>query len=123
MKTLDRLREREFLFVTAEARNKFKSILYALDSLQSTALAINYKESPVYRKYTQELFNYLSTVQFSLVNDSSYNRPHIYTGLIDRISRVINVISANQPESIFRMMNKMIVIKKEIETLLEQLRN
>lgn len=123
MEDLDRLKERPFLFVTGEARNKFRSIVIALELLQPTALATNYTEPLQYRFCVQELFNYLNVVQISLVSDSSYNRPHIYTGIIDRIDKVINVISNVQPESIFRMMNRLIVIKKEIEKLLEQLRN
>lgn len=123
MENLDRLKERPFLFVTGAARNKFKSILCSLDSLRSIALAPDHAESAQYRLNVHDLFSYLSTVKYSLTTGESFNRPHIYTGLIDRIDKVINVISNTQPESIFRMMNKLIVIKKEIETLLEQLRN
>lgn len=123
MNILDRLREDEFIFVTAVARNKFRSILYALDSLMHIALAPNSCEPPQYRIAVNHLFHCLSDINSSLTSDESFTRPIIYTILLDNVSDVISSINANQPESIFRLLNRLIVIKKEIETLLEQLRN
>lgn len=123
MEILDRLREKDFLFVTADGRNKFKRILYSIEAKQSIALAPNSTEPKEYREAIQELYQYLSNVQNSLTNDEAFTRPHVYTGLIERIKAVIAVISVVQPESIFRLLNRLLTIKKEIEKLLENLRN
>jgi len=52
---------------------------------------------------------------------TAYTSPLIYTGIVERLSLVINSVTVNQPESIFRMMNKMLVIKLKLEQLIEQL--
>lgn len=123
MEVLQRLKEREFLFVTSEARNKFRSLLKALEEKKHIALAYNSKEPMVYRENVQELYEYVSSVRKSLTSDDSYTRPHIYTGISKKLKEVIEVINQNQSNAIFIMMNKFLVIRMELERLIEQLRN
>lgn len=123
METLARLREREFLFVTSEARNKFKSILHAIELQKSIALASNFLETKKYREKAQELYENVSDVKKSLINDESFRRPHIYTGLVVKITELVNEITASQPEAIFQLMNRLLVIKLELEKLINELRD
>lgn len=123
MNTLERLKEREFLWVTAVARNKFRSLLQAIEDKKHIALAYNSKESKEYRVGVKVLYEYVSIVKKSLISDESYTRPHIYTSILEKLKEVIVVINQNQPESIFKMMNKFLVVKMELERLIEQLRD
>ena len=121
MRTFERIKERDFLFVTQVARLKFRIILYSLEMLQPIALAHCSSETKLYRKNVEDLYSYLCDVKLAISLITAYTSPLIYTGIVERLSLVINSVTVNQPESIFRMMNKMLVIKLKLEQLIEQL--
>jgi len=123
MGTLERIKERDFLFVTQAARLKFRSILYGLEVLKPIALAHDSRETKLYRKNVEDLYSYLCDVKLAISLKTAYTSPLIYTGIVERLSLVIISVTVNQPESIFRMMNKMLVIKLELEKLIIQLRD
>lgn len=123
MELLERISEREFLFVTSEARNKFRSILKSIEVKKSVALAYNGSEPKEYRKSVNLLYKDIYIVKQSLVSDASYKRPIIYTGISEKLSVVINSIVFNQPESIFKLLNQFLVIRMELEKLIVSLRN
>ena len=123
MEILDRLREREFLFSTATARNKYRSIINSIESYRHIALASNGAESPEYRKEIKELYYRLDSTKASLVSNESYLRPYIYTGLEDSLKKVCKTISVSQPEAIFKLYNRFIVIRMELQKLQELLRS
>jgi len=50
MRTFERIKERDFLFVTHVARLKFRIILYSLEMLQPIALAHCSSETKLYEK-------------------------------------------------------------------------
>jgi hypothetical protein len=123
MNTLERISERDFLFVTQEAKNKFRSIINSLEVLRPIALAHDSRETKLYRKNVEYLYIYICDVKLALSLKIAYTSPLIYTGILERLFLVINSVTINQPNSIFRMMNKMLVIKLELEKLIIQLRD
>ncbi len=123
MNALARIKERDFLFVTQAARLKFRSILYGLEVLKPIALAYNSGETKLYRENVENLYSYLCYVKLAISLKTAYTSPLIYTGILERLFLVLNSVTINQPNSIFRMMNKMLAIKLELEKLIEQLRD
>ena len=123
MNALARIKERDFLFVTQAARLKFRSILYGLEVLKPIALAYNSGETKLYRENVENLYSYLCYVKLAISLKTAYTSPLIYTGILERLFLVLNSVTINQPNSIFRMMNKMLAIKSELEKLIEQLRD
>jgi len=123
MNPLQSLKARELLFVSANDRNKFRSILSSICDLKSIALAHNSAEPVGYRNAAKELFQYVEGLQSTLICDDFFTKPLIYIHVIYQLTVVIGLVSVSQPESIFRMLNKMLVIKKETELLYEKLKS
>lgn len=123
MKTLSRLKERTFLFVGKKEKNQLDIIIHNIQSYRHVALASNFRESKLYRKSIEELYSFITLAQLSLSFNDAYNRPYVYTGIQDRLQKVTSNISYSQPEAIFHMMNDFILYNRQLEALLEVLRN
>ena len=123
METLQRLRERQFVFVSTKAQQEFRNLLSSITVLRPIALAPYASEPPIYRTEARRLFELVADVRKSLIDYDRYREPYIYTGLIEQIKKTTNSISVSQPEAIFRMMNKLLVISKQLEKLIESLRS